>query len=142
VLGIVALLIVAGFGTALLLYHRATAPNRTSPDVSVDNFLRAVLVDQNDDEAKQYMCSNPASLTQLAAFRDMFINNEKKLGGGASFVWGTLPVTPQGNQDSVQADIDVSTSGGRSQPGASSHRWLFSVVNESGWRVCGAQQLS
>ena len=50
VAGVLALLCLGGVATAVIvLYNRAATPDRSAPDVVVDNYLRAFLVDRNDE---------------------------------------------------------------------------------------------
>ncbi|HEY2793051.1 MAG TPA: hypothetical protein VGJ28_11865 [Micromonosporaceae bacterium] len=140
--GVVSLLCVAGLGVGYEYYNKSTAPNRSSPDVVVDNYLQAVLVNQSDSEAAQYVCQRPANASALKAFRNQFVSRETSLGGTATFTWQVGAVRRSGRQASVDATVFVVTSGGSSLPGKSVHEWAFETVDQSGWRVCAAIQLN
>jgi hypothetical protein len=143
VVGAVSLLCVAALGFGYHYYNKATTPNRSAPDVVVDNYLRAVLVDQDNSEAGQYLCGKPTTSSTLTTFRNQFVSREKSLGGTATFSWGPLKVARSGSSQAlVTVDLVVVTTGGTSLPGKSVHEWLFTTVDQSGWRVCGAVQQS
>ena len=55
--GIVALLCLGGVGVFISLYDEATEIRRTAPDAVVDGYLRAYLVNRNEDETKLYTCA-------------------------------------------------------------------------------------
>ena len=138
--GIMALLCVGGVGIAFHEYDKATKPNRSAPDVVVDNYLRASLSDRDDKEAAQYVCNDPSGVLSFTMFRDEFVQREAQLGGQVAFDWGPLTVQGNHSDSSVSVDITVNTSGGNSLPGRSIHKWVFLAVNSSGWQVCGASQ--
>ena len=53
-----------------MLYNRATTPDRSAPDVVVDNYLRAFLVDRNDARADLFTCEGEADLAGVRGLRD------------------------------------------------------------------------
>jgi hypothetical protein len=140
VVGVISLVCVGGLGIAYHFYDKSTAPNRSAPDVVVDNYLRAMLVNQNDAEAAQYSCSEQSGLSSFKKFRDSFVSREKALGGAVAFAWGSLLIGDGNPSTEVKATIVADTSGGSGATGESSHNWTFTVVQSSGWRVCGATE--
>jgi hypothetical protein len=136
--GIVALLCVGGVGIAYHEYDKATKPNRSAPDVVVDNYLQAILVDRDAHEAAQYTCLDQSRLASLISFRDSFIASESALGGQTTFSWTHLVVQRFGGSATVDAQLIVDTSGGSSLPGESFHEWRFTTADSSGWHVCAA----
>ena len=69
VAGVLALLCLGGIATAYVWYDRASTPDRSAPDVVVDNYLRAFLVDRNDTRADLFTCESGAELRGVAALR-------------------------------------------------------------------------
>jgi hypothetical protein len=138
----VALLCVGGVGIAYHEYDKATKPNRSAPDVVVDNYLRASLVDRDGTEEQQYACADQSGLATFKGFRDSLLSRASSLGGEVSFTWGSLIVHETGNDATVdvQLVVDSTTSGGLA--GQSRHDWTFTTVDVSNWRVCGASQTS
>ena len=71
VAGVLALLCLGGWLTGYVLYDRAAAPDRSAPDVVVDNYLRAFLVDRNDTRADQSpVRARQTWLAELRLLRD------------------------------------------------------------------------
>ena len=139
--GVVSLLCVSGLGIGYHYYDKATKPNRSAPDVVVDNYLRGFLINRSDSEAAQYTCSDQSGLAAFQDFRNDFVKREASLGGAVSFGWGPLAMTPPaGSRSDVSVTITVDTSGGRTLPGESIHNWTFNTTDKSGWQVCGATE--
>ncbi|WP_245674058.1 hypothetical protein [Actinoplanes rectilineatus] len=140
--GITALLCLGGAGAIFLIYDQSTEIKRTAPDAVVDNFLRAYLVNRSDDETSLYACNDDAKFAPLLDLRNEIIDREAKFKVNVSVSWSTLIVSSEaGNQKSVSVDLVIA---GFSKGVATSRRtegWSFAVVDEDGWRVCGANKL-
>ncbi|MCX4469638.1 hypothetical protein OOK41_04880 [Micromonospora sp. NBC_01655] len=137
VAGVVGLLLLGGVATAFVLYQRATTPDRSAPDVVVDNYLRAFLVDRNDVRAEQFTCSaNPPQLNGLRALRDDLAAREKRFATTISVSWGRLDVQNQGDTAQVSVDLIMSAHvDGISQ--SDRQPWQFGVRrDDEGWKVC------
>ena len=138
-LGIIALLCVGGVGVFVSLYDSATAIKRSAPDAVADSFLRAYLVNRDDKEAALYRCKSQGNFAQLEAFRADIVAREKQYTIGIRVSWRSLAVSTQGNQTTVSTDIRRAISDGSER---TSDPWQFQMVDEDGWRVCGATELS
>ncbi|MFI7603621.1 hypothetical protein ACIBTV_00675 [Micromonospora sp. NPDC049366] len=133
VAGVLALLCLGGGIAGYVLYDRATAPDRSAPDVVVDNYLRAFLVDRNDVKAEQFTCGRP--LDQLRELRDDLLVREERFGVPLSVSWGRLDVQRQGDRADVQVDLIISAMvDGITQ--SDRQPWRFSAELGSDWRVC------
>jgi hypothetical protein len=137
--GILALLCLGGVGVALALYDGATKIKRTSPDAVVDNFLGAYLVDRDDKEASLYECKSGGDFQAIAAYRADMLTREKDFSVGIRVSWSSMEVSTQGNTGTVSTNL-VKTA--TDQSGRLSNTWEFRVVDQDGWRVCGATQIS
>lgn len=137
--GMVLLLCMGGIGMAYALYDNATAPDRSAPDVAVDNYLRALFIERDDIAANLYVCQKP-DLRAIADFRDSIRSQEELLGTSITVSWGALLVHEEDGQESevVTAVRRSATIDGAGQSTADD--WRFLVVNENGWRVCGARR--
>ena len=102
--GMVALLCLGGLGVGLVLYDQATEPDRSAPDVVVDNYLRALLVDRNDAQAALYACEDSRRwLASLQALRDEIDRAGAAVGHVQSRVtWGELTVSETGRPSRSQ----------------------------------------
>ncbi|MEV5820803.1 hypothetical protein AB0L22_16700 [Micromonospora haikouensis] len=138
VAGVLGLLLVGGGITAFVLYDRATRPDRSAPDVVVDNYLRAFLVDRNDIKADQFTCSeSPPELEELSRLRDDLVAREDRFSTTISVSWGRLDLQEQGEGVTVRVDLIISAYvDGVSQSDRQS--WQFDVRKTGDeWRVCG-----
>jgi len=137
--GVVALLCLGGVGVAVSLYDNATKINRSAPDAVVDNFLRAYLVNRDDKEAALYECKSGADLTRIAALRSDVLGREKHYSIAIRFTWTSLTIETVAGRTTVSTDVFRAISDGSER---TSDRWQFQMVNQDGWRVCGASQVS
>ncbi|WP_433792494.1 hypothetical protein [Actinoplanes sp. CA-252034] len=133
--GLLALLCVGGVGAFFVLYDEATEIKRTEPDAVVDSFLAATLVNRDDQEASLYRCKSGGDFQQLMQFRDDTVKREKDFSVGIAVSWSSLDVNVAGSSGTVSADLKRTIS---AQAGRDSSSWQFAVVDEDGWRVCGA----
>jgi len=137
--GTLALLCLGGVGVVVSLYDGATEIKRTSPDAVVDNFLGAYLVDRNDKEASLYECKQGGDFAAIEAYRADMLTREKDFSVGIRVSWSSLTVSTQGDSGTVGTNL-VKTA--TDQSGRVSNTWEFRVVDQDGWRVCGAIQTS
>jgi hypothetical protein len=136
VLGGLVALFIMGTGTLLFLYDRATAPDRSAPDVLVDNYLRAYLVDRNDVLARQFVCDS-ARLTELEAFRADLQEREKRFQVSLKVSWGPLDVQARGESATVTVDL-ITTAVINNMFYNGQQSWRFETRKDGGWRVCEA----
>ncbi|MFG2055370.1 hypothetical protein ACGFI9_15225 [Micromonospora sp. NPDC048930] len=138
VAGVLALVCGSGAVVGFVLYDRATAPDRSAPDVAVDNYLRAFLVDRDDTKAKEFACDGQAGLDGLRALRDDLSAREKKFDATISVSWGALKAQRTGDNAVVEVDLIISALvDGTSQSDRQS--WRFETRRVDGWRVCSAR---
>jgi hypothetical protein len=137
-LGLMVLLCLGGVGVFVSLYDGATQIKRTAPDAVVDNFLGAYLVNRDDSEAELYQCKSGADFAELQAYRADIITREKNSSVGIRVSWSSLTVATKGNSGTVTTDLTKATVNGYEHI---TKPWQFTVVDQDGWRVCGATQL-
>ncbi|MBM0278967.1 hypothetical protein [Micromonospora tarensis] len=137
VAGVLALVTAGAAITGYVLYDRATKPDRSAPDVVVDNYLRAFLVDRNDVKADLYTCKGGAQLEALRALRDDIHSREQQLGVTILVSWGSLDGDNQDGSASITTVIRRSASVDGVQQSLAD-TWRFDVEEQQdGWRVCG-----
>ncbi|MBX7264831.1 hypothetical protein KIF24_01350 [Micromonospora sp. Llam7] len=135
VAGVVAALCLGGGVVGYLVYDRATTPDRSAPDVVVDNYLRAFLVDRNDVRADLFTCGGNTDLDQLRLLREDLAAREERFGTRMSVSWGRLQVDQDGDHAKVQVDLTFSAQvDGIRQSDRQS--WTFTTRLSEGWRVC------
>ncbi|SCE89128.1 hypothetical protein GA0070607_2880 [Micromonospora coriariae] len=136
VAGVLALLCLGAVATAYVLYGRASTPDRSAPDVVVDNYLRAFLVDRNDARADAFTCKAGGQLEPLRLLRSDLIEREERFDVTISVSWGSLAVQKQGEIAAVQVTLIISAFvDGINQSDRQS--WQFDTRHDDGWRVCG-----
>jgi len=137
--GILALLCLGGVGVAVSLYDSATAIKRSEPDVVADNFLRAFLVNRDDKEAALFMCKSGGDFSRIDAFRTDIYSREQRYSIGIRVSWSSLNVSTEGGRTTVSTDIIRTISDGSER---TTDRWQLAMVDQDGWRVCGASPVS
>jgi hypothetical protein len=135
----VALLCLGGLAAAYLIYDDATGPDRSAPDVVVDNYLRAFLVDRDDARADQYVCREGPDLVDMRALRNDIEAREQRHSVRIVVSWSSLQVEPSDNGRTVTTDVRRTIADGSER---AQDRWRFEVVERDGWRVCAARRLS
>ncbi|GIG85220.1 hypothetical protein Pen02_01560 [Plantactinospora endophytica] len=139
--GALALLCLAGAAVAYVAYDRFTAPDRSAPDVVVDNYLRAFLVDENDVLAEQFECADKAGLAPLRTLRSDLTAREKQFQITFVVKWGPLGVRAQGESAEVTVELVISyLVDNLSQ--TEHQQWRFGTEQDDGWRVCQAAPVS
>jgi len=123
-------------GLGILAYDRATRIDRSAPDVAVDNYLRALLVDRDDTQSKLYACEGNARLGEIEAYRADIDQREDRYATQISVSWGGLTVTGDRRSATVLVEIRRTVAGGVE---SDVQRWQFEVLEQDGWRVCGAR---
>ncbi|MFF5053338.1 hypothetical protein ACFY1S_09180 [Micromonospora sp. NPDC000663] len=136
--GVLALLGVGAAITVYVLYDRATTPDRSAPDVVVDNYLRAFLVDRNDTRAELFTCETGAQLEPVKSLRAEVEDRESKFGVNVRVSWGPLTRTPSGMGESVATTLTIAGSADGVPRSSRREDWVFDVIEDGdGWRVCG-----
>ncbi|MEU4239086.1 hypothetical protein [Actinoplanes sp. NPDC026619] len=138
VAGLLGLLCLGGVGVAISLYDGATEIKRTAPDAVVDNFVRAYLVNRDEKEVQLYACKSGADFAQLDAYRTDIENRESRYSMSIQVTWEGLRVSTNGTKGSVELDLTRAIQDGSEQI---TNTWRFDVVDQDGWRVCGANEV-
>ncbi|MFC0030710.1 hypothetical protein ACFFMM_14405 [Micromonospora chaiyaphumensis] len=139
VAGVLALVCIGGGIVGFVLYDRATAPDRSSPEVTVANYIQAFFDDRNDTKANEFACENGADLGDLKLLRDDLVAREGRFGTKISVGWEALTVQQQGERADVRADLVISAFvDGISQSDRQS--WRFEAEHRDGWRLCTAKR--
>ncbi|MBW4703634.1 hypothetical protein [Micromonospora sp. RL09-050-HVF-A] len=136
--GVLALLCVGAGVTGYVLYERAATPDRSAPDVVVDNYLREFLVNENDTRAELLVCEgNPDGLAELRTLRDDLRDRERRFATTLTVSWGALLIKREGESAQVETDLILSAAvDGISQ--TDRQRWRFQTRLKDHWRVCEA----
>lgn len=136
--GVLGILCAGGVGVAVLVYDEETKIERAEPDAVVDNFLRAYLINRDQKQVRLYACKAGGAFAQLEAYRTDIANREAQFSTGIQISWEGLIVSTSEAKGTVDADLTRAI--GDSEQ--ITDGWRFEIVDEEGWRVCGASKTS
>ncbi|WP_431882801.1 hypothetical protein [Micromonospora gifhornensis] len=137
VAGVLAAMCLGGGVVGYLVYDRATTPDRSSPVVVVDSYLRAFLVDQNDVRATLFACEGSADLDQLRLLRSDLQAREERFETTMLVSWEELQAAVNGNSAEVRVDLVFAAHvDGVRQTDRQS--WSFGLQLSDDWRICSA----
>ncbi|NJP34081.1 hypothetical protein [Micromonospora thermarum] len=132
-------LLLGGLAAGYVLYDRATAPDRSAPDVVVSGYLHAFLVDRNDARAAGFTCREGASLADLKALRGDLVSREERFATDISVSWGSLMVQREGDEAIVEVELIISAYvDGIAQ--TDRQPWRFTTRLTDDWRVCAGSR--
>ncbi|SBT52554.1 Rv0361 family membrane protein [Micromonospora narathiwatensis] len=141
VAGLLALLCAGGAVVGYVLYDRATAPDRSAPDVVVDNYLRALLVSRDDTKANEYACGAGADLAAVDGLRGELERRETNFNVVVRVSWGPLTSVKNADGESVTTTLTISSSADGQTRSSRREDWQFQVVDRGGWRVCAGEKI-
>lgn len=136
VAGMIGLLCMGGIGMAYALYDKATAPDRSTPTVAVDSYLRALFIERDDVKARLYLCDSP-QMRAIEQLRDDLWSREKKYEVTITVHWEKLVEHVDNGSAVVTAEISM-TVGDEAMEFQS---WTFQAQQKDGWRVCAATRV-
>jgi hypothetical protein len=146
VLAVIPLLCVGAIPLAFHSYDTATRPDRSAPDVVVQEYLQSFLNDRDDAVASQFVCGDPTGLAPLSQLRGDLEAREKQFRVKLPVDLGPMDVVLEGSDAaSVTAHLSIeqrSGSSGVTTQGEQHETWDFRVVRSPDWRVCGATRTS
>lgn len=133
VLGITASAIGSGMG----LGNGAPVGSSGSPTAAVEQYVQVALVQRDAAGARALACRAP-KVESIDGMRDDIVHREQQFGVRITVTISSMAVNRQDDAGTaVQADLNV-------QAGSTSALSIaiqFTVVQESGWRVCSAARL-
>ena len=87
------------------------------------------------ERASLYQCKSGGDFSQIESYRADIVSREKEFSVGIRVTWTTLTVKTNGANGDVTTDLIKTTT---DQSGRLRDTWRFTVVDQNGWRVCGA----
>ncbi|WBB76889.1 hypothetical protein O7602_00500 [Micromonospora sp. WMMD1128] len=141
--GVLALLCAGGALVGFVLYDRATAPDRSAPDVVVANYVQAYLIDRNDTKAQEFVCRNDGGLADMRALRAELEQREANFNVVIKVSWAPLIRAKDGKGESVTTTLAISSSQDGQSRSSRREAWRFGLVDaKDGWRICEASKIS
>jgi hypothetical protein len=141
VVGVVAVLCIGGAVTGFFVYRKISEPDRSTPGVSLRQYLDAELNQRDDSRAGLFTCRDASGLGPVQALRADLESKERQFHV-------TITASPEGFDPKISdstASVAVKVRLSVSQNGSFQEEiqtWRFAMRNQSGWRVCAGQQLS
>ncbi|MBB5871255.1 hypothetical protein F4553_004634 [Allocatelliglobosispora scoriae] len=131
------LVVLGGAGLTFRIYDQATKVDRSQPEVVVREYIVAVLNRRDDAKAAIYSCENSQGLMSILELRSSLESDERKFNLSTQVSLARLSRDGSGR---VDADLEIlqQGSGGATQD---RQHWKFTMVQDDGWRVCGAERL-
>jgi hypothetical protein len=132
----VAVLGLGAAGVAFRAYDKATQIDRSHPEVVLDNFVDFTFNRRDAAKAQLYACAQP----QPQPIQDLLTtitSDEQKLGVTTRVTLGPMEVIG----DVITAELQIRSE----RDGAATKKlehWRFTMVEDDGWRVCGAERIS
>jgi hypothetical protein len=128
---------VAAGGALLLTYHKATEIDRSDPQVVLIRYLDATFERKDPAMAGLYTCADPEGLAPINSLREELDKREKDFGVVVQVASGRMAT----EQSAVITDLTISGSRDGNITSRRVETWRFQMVDESGWRVCGAERI-
>jgi hypothetical protein len=127
----------AAGGTLLLTYHEATKLDRSNPEVVLIRYLDATFERKDQAMASLFTCAND-DLDAIIAMRADLERREKEFGVSIHVTNGPMTST----QDNVVTALTITATKDGPIVSEWMETWRFRMVDEDGWRVCGAERLA
>ena len=134
-------LVLGGIVAGYVLYDRATAPDRSAPDVVVDNYLRAFLVDRNDTRANLYTCDGGGDLASLRTLREELAHARQSFGINISRELGRLAGWSDRATARCHAVDLISSASGRHLAERPEDWTVRCTRTREDWRVCAGRKV-
>jgi hypothetical protein len=128
---------VGAAGVALRAYDQATKIDRTHPESVVGEYVDAFLVQRDATRTGLYICDNP-DLEDMDRLRVQLIHEEQDRGTLTLVALGVSHVMDDGRH--VDTELLLSQGAG-TDVRTRAQMWRFTLTDEDGWRVCGAEQI-
>jgi len=130
---VVGFLAVVGGAVGFVAYDRATAIDRSTPAVVVDQFLQAGLKDQDPARVGLFVCPGWAPTDAISEM-------PKPAGDNIFISWGDLVSEENGNRATVTLHVEFALLINGSAAN-DIENWRLHLVRQDGWRVCELEKL-
>jgi hypothetical protein len=123
-------------GAAYILTRDQDGVGSVTPQAAVEDFLRAVYVDQNVPKAAALTCHEARDRTKIRAKIDE-IDQQNKQYDTPRYTWGT-PTTEKSDRD--RAVLSTTVTLGTANLQQATQKLRFTVIHSNGWFVCDVQK--
>ncbi len=133
----VLLLLCAGVGTTAYFAFGRVGSGGGSPSGAVDGFMKAAFVDRDEEALSRFICNKSRS---KQAIRDEIQRLEDIESGSNSKItvdWSNITQTNKSGSDATAtADVSITATVAGEPTDPITGTWKYTLVEESGWRVC------
>jgi len=129
---------VGAAGVALRAYDKATKIDRTRQDIVISEYAHAVLTEHDDVRAALFTCAAPGSLDAFRQLGKAVEAADHESGHLTQVTLRSTRVTVDGTAAEVLLELNQ---GSGIEVRTTVQTWRFTLVDEDGWRVCGAEQI-
>jgi hypothetical protein len=129
VMGFVLALGAVAAGSLFYFYDRATAIDRSNPEVTASQFLRASLIQRDPGRVALFVCEqwSPEEAMAIVA---------PPTDASVSVSWGDYATTRSGSTARLAVRVEFVLGGG-GVAASSVRTWHLQLEEQDGWRVCG-----
>ncbi|MEU8000858.1 hypothetical protein AB0B66_06840 [Catellatospora sp. NPDC049111] len=131
---------IAGVMAVVLAYHEVTKIDRSNPKIVLDEYLRAVLVTEDEVGVDLYECDNPEKLSDLKTMRADLDRRESEFKVQMLVSWGAMTSAEKSGTMELGTSLTVTAMENGVVQGRQTEPWYFDLVEDDGWRVCGAKR--
>ncbi|GAA3231264.1 hypothetical protein ACFO1B_19965 [Dactylosporangium siamense] len=140
VVAVVALgLCLGGSITAYVLYDKATRPDRSSPTVTLQQYLNARINAHDDAKASVFVCGSP-ELNVIDSEIDRIRDLEAKFDIAVTASFSDMALASAGEVSELRLKINFVIPEEDERKSVLVQDWKFEMVYANGWRVCGAEK--
>ncbi|MFF5234300.1 hypothetical protein [Dactylosporangium sp. NPDC000521] len=133
-------LCLGGSITAYILYDKATAPDRSTPEGVLEQYLNAKFNTRDNIRAGVFQCSS-ADLNDVDAALDEVKQLEARFSTNITVRPATFTVSATEKQATVDSVLHVVIPEASGQQSVSEQAWKFELRKDSSWRLCKATKL-
>ncbi|UWZ37219.1 hypothetical protein Drose_02625 [Dactylosporangium roseum] len=137
---VAALVCLAGSLTAYFWYDKATTPDRSSPTVTLQQYVNARFNLRDAARARVFECNSPR-LEAVDQAIDEILGLEARYNIAISTSVSDLSVSNQGDRVDVSAHLNVVVPEANGLDSVQVQKWTFHFVKSDSWRVCGAERI-
>jgi hypothetical protein len=127
-LGFVVALGAAAAGTLFYFYDKATAIDRSTPQVATEQFLDSTLVLKDENRVALFVCQQWSAEAAMAAAAP-------PTDSRVAVSWGDSSARTSGDKATVEVRVQFNVDAGPVVAG-STRIWTLELENQDGWRVC------
>jgi hypothetical protein len=130
---VVVFLVLLGGTIGVVAYDKATAIDRSTPAVSVEQLLTAIFVDNDESRVQLFLCPGLVASDAMAQAKSL-------AGKEATPSWENLIVSQQSDKAATLNARITLRYPGEPEPSGEQH-WEFKLDRQDGWRVCSFKRL-